>query len=283
MDAWLCGAKPSNTAAPQLLLFACCRPPRLASWRHQMSSAQRRLCKLQLALQGRYGGGATHGDGNPAQVQQASSQTRRQTATVSNSIVQLELDVAGGSIGSFRFHDNSVNPLSWRAQVPADSSEPCGLGHFLCCDRWGQPSDAELANGMPFHGEASKQTWCVAERTDDTASLSMQVSLPMAGMHVQRSVALGLAGCAVARVVETVRNTNPLGRVYNMVQHPSIAPPFLDERTVVDCNGGAGFAQDAWPDLEAEAAQWPIVAGVDVRSLHSSDSPGVTSFVIDDE
>jgi hypothetical protein len=68
-----------------------------------------------------------------------------------------------------------------------------------------------------------------------------------------------------------------------MVQHPSIAPPFLDERTVVDCNGGAGFAQDAWPDLEAEAAQWPIVAGVDVRSLHSSDSPGVTSFVIDDE
>merc|ERR1712232_562831 len=28
-----------------------------------------------------------------------------------------------------------------------------------------------------------------------------------------------------------------------MVQHPSIAPPFLDESTLIDCNGKRGFAQ----------------------------------------
>ena len=49
---------------------------------------------------------------------------------------------------------------------------------------------------------------------------------------------------SVARVVEVVTNARPIGRVYNMVQHPSIAAPFLTAAdTVVDCNGRRGFAQ----------------------------------------
>ena len=30
-------------------------------------------------------------------------------------------------------------------------------------------------------------------------------------------------------VEEDITNTNPLGRVWNLVQHPTLGPPFLDE------------------------------------------------------
>ena len=40
-----------------------------------------------------------------------------------------------------------------------------------------------------------------------------------------------------------VKNVNHLGRIFNMVQHPSIAPPFLCVETHVDCNGKRGFTQ----------------------------------------
>jgi len=47
----------------------------------------------------------------------------------------------------------------------------------------------------------------------------------------------------LALITESVTNMNKLGRTYNMVQHPSIAPPFLEDDTLVDCNGHRGFAQ----------------------------------------
>ena len=70
----------------------------------------------------------------------------------------------------------------------------------------------------------------------------MSVELPMAGMSVERQISMRETA-AVAHVTETVTNTNLLGRMYNAVQHPSIAPPFLDDATVVDSNATMGFPQ----------------------------------------
>jgi len=71
----------------------------------------------------------------------------------------------------------------------------------------------------------------------------------MAGLEVRREVSLAPSD-AVAVVVETVTNTKALGRMYNVVQHPSIAPPFLSETTIVDCNGEQGLTQgDRWTAL----------------------------------
>ena len=64
----------------------------------------------------------------------------------------------------------------------------------------------------------------------------------MAGLEVRRDVSL-IDGSAVVVVREQVTSINKLGRIYNMVQHPSIAAPFLDTDTVIDCNGKRGFAQ----------------------------------------
>src|SRR5690349_5296849 len=60
----------------------------------------------------------------------------------------LRIDLTGGVLSDFHLTGDPVNPLR-------------GMGHFLCLDRWGQPSAAEEKNGMPFHGEAWKVEWRV--------------------------------------------------------------------------------------------------------------------------
>ena len=166
------------------------------------------------------------------------AEATRPVARLENGIAALEVDLAGGSLSSFTLlqQEGGTNPLSWRAQVTADGS-PAPLGHFLCCDRWGGPSEAEIANGMPFHGEASSSQWS-RRRTQGGSSdlrLGMGCDLPMAGMSVERQLSM-VEGATAVHIVETVTNTNPLGRMYNVVQHPSIAPPFLDVETLVDTN-----------------------------------------------
>jgi hypothetical protein len=91
-------------------------------------------------------------------------------------------------------------------------------------------------------------------------SAEMSCVLPMAGIHVKRSIVLDQAG-SVALVTELVTNTNALSRIYNLVQHPSIAPPFLNDGTIVDSNAELGFVQDRpVPESRAAASHWPTAA-----------------------
>jgi hypothetical protein len=87
-------------------------------------------------------------------------------------------------------------------------------------------------------------------------------------------------------VQEEVTNDNPLGRIFNIVQHPTIAPPFLDENTIVDCNGTRGFAQGgSLPNPEEPSTTWPQALKksgerVDLRLLTTDPDPNVVSFEI---
>jgi phosphonate metabolism protein (transferase hexapeptide repeat family) len=90
------------------------------------------------------------------------------------------------------------------------------------------------------------------------------------------------------RFSETVNNRNKLGRIYNMVQHATIGPPFLDETTVVDSNAQRGFMQSSpMPNPEQPETRWPEARKqgqpVDLRHLTSDPDPNVVSFVIDGE
>jgi hypothetical protein len=164
------------------------------------------------------------------------------------------------------------------------------MGHFLCLDRWGAPSEAEQRNGMPFHGEASRVLWrLVAEPRlkGEHVESEMAAVLPLAGLQVTRRIRLS-RDAAFFTVIERVTNTNPLGRIYNMVQHPTIAPPFLDEHTLVDSNGTRGFMQSGpLPDPEKVSVEWPYASDkggqVNLRRLGAESSPNVVSYTIEDE
>ncbi len=224
------------------------------------------------------------GEGIPARAQDAA----RPTVVLRGERARLEIDLAGGALGGFERSGSGINPLGWGVPKPGDVA-PHGHGHFLCLDRWGPPSKAEGANGMPYHGEASSVLWRLeqpAAESKGVLSTVMSARLPIAGFAVRRTVQLA-SGMAFFVVREEVTNDGRLGRTYNMVQHPTIAPPFLDASTLVDSNGGRGFAQGgSMPHPEEPSSVWP--RGIDhdgtradLRHLTSDPRPAVSSFAID--
>eukprot|EP00438_Fugacium_kawagutii_P025741 Skav221037 [mRNA] locus=scaffold1448:152264:156129:+ [translate_table: standard] len=114
----------------------------------------------------------------------------REFTTLRLGDASLSIDAAGGSIAAFQLA-SFTNPLSWDSAVhdgldPA-AKEPRPLGHFLCLDRWGPPSEEEERQGMPYHGEASTRSWHVSSASH-SAVLTSQ--LPMAGLKVERCIEL---------------------------------------------------------------------------------------------
>jgi hypothetical protein len=218
---------------------------------------------------------------------------KRRSVVLRNEISELVVDIAGGSYRSFRFLPDEINPLNWGWKPSAKSEldeKPRTMGHFLCLDRWGPPSASEGQNGMPYHGEATHVTWQVESEvvpTEHARTVNMKAMLPMAGLEIGREIRFSKSA-SVFMVRETVVNRNKLGRIFNMVQHPSIGPPFLDETTVVDCNGRRGFAQGGdLPNPEEPSFYWPSALDsngkyVDLRHLGASDQPNVVSYVIDE-
>ena len=207
----------------------------------------------------------------------------RRSVVLEGSQSRLVVDLLGGSIVDFRLTEHGVNPLRWANAGPTDQAR--SMSHFLCLDRWGLPSEAEKANGMQGHGEATKVAWEILEQR--TTSARMSANLPMAGLRVEREIELAASG-GWFYVAETVTNRNKLGRVYNMVQHPTIGPPFLDESVVVDSNAAKGFMQGgAMPNPEEPSVVWPIALNngepVNLRFLSDDHDPNVVSYVIDDE
>lgn len=213
---------------------------------------------------------------------------------LNNGIVQVSVALNGGGITDFRFLDGTVNPLNWEmAASSARNGKPHLRGHFLCLDRWGAPSEAEIGNGMTFHGEAPYATWHLVSQGQSTAGdfeAVMSCKLPIAKLTIHRTVQLK-SNAALLIVSEQITNVGKLGRIYNIVQHPSIAPPFLDPDTIVDSNARHGFLQGAdVPESRADATMWPNVLIHDnvtnLRHFHHdiSDSTrsDVSAFVFDD-
>jgi hypothetical protein len=186
----------------------------------------------------------------------------------------LEVDLKGGVLKDFHLAGDTINPLN-------------GMGHFLCLDRWGPPSAAEEKAGMPFHGEASKVEWRLvkpASSVPEGIEAEMTAELPLAGLHVRRHLRLSeVAPLVVVR--ETVTNRNRLGRIFNMVQHPTIGGPFLDRDTRVDAGAGRGFMQSSpLPNPERPEVRWPQALHegrrVDLRRLDADPNPNVVSYEV---
>ena len=205
---------------------------------------------------------------------------QRPVTEIRSAAAEAVFDLGGGSLVTFKLN-GGLNPLAWLGPADKDTKlRP--MAHFLCLDRWGQPSPAELAAGVPFHGEATRVAWKIEASTKDETTMS--ASLPMAGLDVRRRAKL--TG-AILRVEETVTNRNKMGKIYNMVQHPTIGPPFLDEKTLVDSNASRGFMQSSpMPTPEVPGVFWPQAMqdgqSVNMRLLTNDPMPNVVSYVVDE-
>jgi hypothetical protein len=166
--------------------------------------------------------------------------------TIHNGIACLTVDLCGGAITDFHLNDEEqINPLSFaftKEQMPPNNKAGAVYqGHFLCLGRWGLPSGGEIKAGVPNHGQVANILWNELQQNDEQL-FRMHVNSELEGLYVKREIKLHKEN-AVFTTKETVINTQPLGRLYNMVQHPTLAYPFLDDAILINCSGTKGFDQ----------------------------------------
>lgn len=200
-----------------------------------------------------------------------------------NSKVLLGVNLKGGSYFDFQFKDMPINPLSYCTKI---DDQVVAMGHYLCFDRWGPPTEAERANGFFPHGEVNTEEWemlDVPQIKDGLTVCSMQCRLPMGGLRLTRKIKLS-EDEPLFFVTEEIKNLNKYGRMFNIVQHATIAPPFLDRYTIIDNNTEKGFEgkMDGSLDQEEPVLKWPEAThnGGKVTFRQFQDEwPCVSSFV----
>lgn len=181
--------------------------------------------------------------------------------SIENNSCLLTVDDFGGAITNFELDNTGqINPLSFafsKNQMPENNQKGAPYqGHFLCLGRWGLPSEGEIKAGMPNHGEAANIQWHISKQSN--LRLTMQTTAKLEGLEIEREIILDNDN-PVFWVKETVQNINPLGRLLNIVQHPTLASPFLNNETIINCNATIGFDQSQYRNAEKKYFHFPQV------------------------
>jgi hypothetical protein len=143
---------------------------------------------------------------------------------LANDRLELTIQGTGGTFTKLLPRDGEpVSPLAT-------------IGHFLALDGFGAPSEQELAAGMPFHGEASKQVFKVigSQNSGPVRSIILQATLPLAQETLTRTVEM-MEGENVVYVTSGLESGIAVDRPISWAEHATIGPPFLEKgQTVVD-------------------------------------------------
>lgn len=205
-----------------------------------------------------------------------------------NDSASIIIDPSGGAISSFLLKGKEINPLSFsfsKEQMPSNNKAGANYqGHFLCLGRWGEPSAGEIKAGLPNHGEPANIEWTIKERSNNR--LQINTIATKEGLKVSRILLMDEHNPVYA-VKEMITNINPLGRLYNIVQHPTLAAPFLDQSTIIDCNAATGFDQAFYKDISSNIIKWPTAKDDCNNTLDLRNSGtfynAVYSFIVNPE
>ena len=191
----------------------------------------------------------------------------RDTITLDNGKVRLMVNIHGGAIADYSFVDQGLNPLSWR-QGGAQNATTTRMGHFVCFDRVGKPSETEKAKGIPSHGEATSVLWKVidqASHENGNMYVRLECKLPIATMSLTREICL-FKDSSICKVTDRIKNENKFGKLYNIMQHPCISSPFLDTSVIVDCSASTGFMNTKESEtIPGPLSSWPMIESKDTQ------------------
>ena len=175
-------------------------------------------------------------------MKQVSFRNRR-ALQIESELIRLTTVIEGGHIAEITHKRTGINPLwvppwpSIEPSVYSPSKHPeygtasegrllSGiLGHNLCLDLFGPPSDQEAAAGIPLHGETNTVEWTFTERSN---GLTGSCVLPGSQLRFTREIQL--LGDEV-QFAETVENLSPFDRPIAWTEHVTLGPPFLDRGT----------------------------------------------------
>jgi hypothetical protein len=164
----------------------------------------------------------------------------RRAAAIENNDLRVTVVEGGGHIAEVLHKAMGVSPLwipPWPSIEPRDyvasqdvtygagveSQLLSGImGHNLCLDIFGGPSDEEYAAGLQPHGEASIATYEL-----DAGATEIRMTAPLAESSLNVERRLQLHGDSI-RVSESVENVCATDRPVAWTQHVTLGPPFLE-------------------------------------------------------
>ena len=167
----------------------------------------------------------------------------RKAHKLDNGLLEIIVTVEGGHLASVLDKTSGINPLwspPWPSLEPSkydsvkypeygsnsESKLLSGiLGHNLCMDIFGGPSEGETAAGMTVHGEASVALYDITVQGD---TLHQRAVFPQAQLRFSRKITLP-ARTRAATITESVENLTALDRPIAWTQHATIGPPFLEK------------------------------------------------------
>jgi hypothetical protein len=165
----------------------------------------------------------------------------RRAAAIENQHLRVTVLREGGHIAEILDKDTGINPLwtpPWRTSEPsafgpdayaeygggAESKLLAGImGHNLCLDIFGGPSEEEAAAGLTVHGEASVAAY---EIDDGEGGLTLRARFPMARIAFERRIELRER---TVRIREAVENLTACDRPIAWTQHVTLGPGFLEK------------------------------------------------------
>jgi hypothetical protein len=165
----------------------------------------------------------------------------RRARSIENAALRVTVLEGGGHIAEILDKASGVSPLwlpDWPSIEPsqydaatdaiygnnAESPLLAGImGHNLCLDIFGGPSEAEAAAGLPVHGETSVAPF---EIDGSDSALDMRAVLPAAQLRVERHIEIA---DRIVRVRERVENLANADRPVGWTEHVTLGPPFLEK------------------------------------------------------
>jgi hypothetical protein len=164
----------------------------------------------------------------------------RRAVQIEDENLRVTVLVEGGHIAEIFHKPSGVNPLwtpPWpsiepSAYDPSDYPEYGSdseskllagiMGHNLCLDIFGGPSEAEAAAGLTVHGEASVARY---EILATEAGMVCRCELAEARLVFERRIALAAEG--VVRIFERLENVAKHDHPVAWTQHVTLGTPFI--------------------------------------------------------
>ena len=167
----------------------------------------------------------------------------RRAASIENADLRVTVLQEGGHIAEIFDKAAGVNPL-WTPPWPTIEPSEYGsayvdtygsgsdarllagiMGHNLCLDIFGPPTDEEAKAGLTAHGEGSVVPY---ELMADADTLVACAQFPIAGLAFERRIVLR---DRVVLIRETLKNLTSTDRAIGWTQHVTLGPPFLERGT----------------------------------------------------
>ncbi len=219
----------------------------------------------------------------------------RRAYQIENDDVRVTVLAEGGHLAEILHKPTGINPLwtpPWPSIEPstydrvkhpeygddAESKLLAGImGHNLCLDLFGAPSEEEAEAGMTVHGEASIAPYHVST---NGLELVESCDLEQARLHFERKIVLRRN---IITIIETVVNTSALDRPIAWTQHATLGPPFVERgSTQFRAPGTKSYSLDTGTEFFWPMAPRKEGGPEDLRTYTSAPvSGGFTTHLMD--